>query len=359
MADLGRVDTAPRRFWTTLALSWLGFWVTMVAIGLLVASSEGERDLWRPVIHEGSSMLVASVLLVLQWRLARRFDAQLHRPARWFRRVLAWLPLVALAFVGATQALRAGAYALRGLPYQHEPWVELLVTETLKFSVFCVLFVGVVFGARSYFAWSAERLRAERSERLAQQAQLLQLTQQLAPHFLFNALNTVSSLIHTAPERADALLTQLALLLRAATDAGQRTEQPLADELELLRAYASIMAERFGDRVSIAWRIEDGLDACAVPTLGLQPLLENCFRHAVEPRRAPTAIEVSARRAGDRLVIEVADDGGTITAPPAFGVGLGNLQRRLQTLHGEQAKVELRARDGGGVVARVELPCAC
>ena len=227
-----------------------------------------------------------------------------------------------------------------------------------KFSLFYALLGGIQFGVHSYRAWAGERLRAEQQARLAQQAQLAQLTQQLQPHFLFNALNTVSSLIHTDPEKADALLTNLASLLRAATDAGQHPQQTLADELVLLHAYADIMTQRFGDRVRIDWEVEAGASHCMVPTLGLQPLLENCFRHVVERRRAPTRIAVRAALHSGVLRVEIEDDGDLQVLPETRGVGLHNLERRLQSLHGASAGLRLRLRPGGGLVASVELPCA-
>jgi LytS/YehU family sensor histidine kinase len=206
-------------------------------------------------------------------------------------------------------------------------------------------------------------VRAQRHEAQLREAQLAQLTQQLQPHFLFNALNTVSSLIHTDPQLADTLLTRLATLLRAATDAGQRPQQTLADELTLLHAYADIMVERFSDRVSLTWQIDPAALACIVPTLALQPLLENCFQHVVEPRRAPTCIVVRARREGGRLHIAIEDDGGVLADPPVFGVGLGNLQLRLATLHGAAARLVLKPLGEGGsargVGVSLELPCGC
>jgi LytS/YehU family sensor histidine kinase len=195
---------------------------------------------------------------------------------------------------------------------------------------------------------------------LTQQARLTQLTQQLQPHFLFNALNTISALIHPDPDRADALLGRLAALLRTATDAAQRPEQPLADELALVRGYAEIMLERFGDRARIDWQIDDAALDCRVPTLALQVLLENAFKHVVERRRAPTAIVVQARRDAGRLALVVSHDGQLAAEPPVFGVGLGNLQQRLVHLHGAAAGVRLGRRDeAGGVRAELWLPCAC
>jgi two-component system, LytTR family, sensor kinase len=352
------IESAPVRVGAGLLIAWAAFWLLMISVGVQEALRDGGRELWRPVMAELTSALVATVIALVQWRLGKRLDPLLRAPRRWFVRMLAWTPLVALGFVGAVFALRYLLLLLAGQSIP-APSAAIVLYEVLNFSIFYLLFCGVQFGVRSYMAWHAERLRAERHERLSQQAQLLQLTQQLQPHFLFNALNTISSLIHSNPDLADALLTQLAALLRAATDAGRRPEQPLADELKLLQGYAAIMSERFGDRVQLRWEIDAAALACTVPTLGLQPLLENCFRHVVEPRRAATHIVVRARREAQRVLIDVEDDGGVLACPPVFGVGLGNLQRRLEALHGQLARLELRAREAGGVVATVELPCAC
>ena len=356
--DSAAFDATPVRVGAGMLLAWIAFWLLMISVGVQEELRDGGRELWRPVMAELTSALVATVIALTQWRLGKRLDPLLREPRRWFMRMLAWTPLVAFGFVGAVFALRYGLLALAGHAIPRTPSGAVVVYEVLKFSIFYVLFCGVQFGVRSYMAWHSERLRAERHQRLSREAQLLQLTQQLQPHFLFNALNTVSSLIHSDPHLADALLTQLAALLRAASDVSQRPEQPLADELRLLKGYAAIMAERFGDRVRLSWEIDDDTLACPVPTLGLQPLVENCFRHVVEPRRATTHIVVRARRDGARLVIEVEDDGGVLVAAPVFGVGLGNLQRRLEALHSRQALLSLHARDGAGVVATVELPCA-
>jgi hypothetical protein len=211
-----------RRLAGGLLLAWAAFWLLMIAVGVQEHLREGSPHLWRPVIDEGSSMLVATVVALVQWRLCERLDPLLARPRRWFLRVLAWTPLVAVAFVLVVQGIRIGAFSLLDIPAPRDPWPAALLYESLKFAIFYVLFTGVQFGVRSYLAFSAERLEAERQRTLSQQAQLLQLTQQLQPHFLFNALNTVSSLIHSDPDLADALLTQLASLLRAAADAQRR-----------------------------------------------------------------------------------------------------------------------------------------
>jgi two-component system LytT family sensor kinase len=362
-AELPAHDPTPRRVLAGFAAAWLAFWLLMMLVAVQDNLRDGGHDRWRPIVSEASSMLVATGVVLFQLRIARRLDVLLARPLRWFARVLAWLPPIALLFVGAIYGLRHAVYALAGSQYRHEPWGEVIVYESLKFAIFYMLFSAVHFGMRSYLAWNTERLRAQRHEALSREAQLTQLTQQIQPHFLFNALNTVSSLIHTDPQLADMLLTRLATLLRAATDAGRRPQQPLADEIELLRAYAQIMVERFADRVELTWDVDPAALACRVPTLALQPLLENCFRHVVEARRETTRIVVVARRDKDVLRIAIADDGGVLDGPPRFGVGLSNLKLRLDALHGAAASLRLVPNASGaderGVSALLELPCGC
>ena len=348
----------PRGLLRRVLWIWGVFWLLMFLIGAQEYLWSGGRHLWSPVIDYGTSALLSTVLAVVQIRRSLRMDHLLDRPARWFLHVWAWMPLQMLLFIAALRGLRLAFYSLASLPLRGTLQLDSLPYEVAKFSLFYALLGGIQFGVHSYRAWAGERLRAEQQARLAQQAQLAQLTQQLQPHFLFNALNTVSSLIHTDPEMADALLTHLASLLRAATDAGQRPEQPLADELALLRAYADIMTQRFGDRVRIDWEIDAHAGACMVPTMGLQPLLENCFRHVVERRREPTRIVVRATHRAGALRVEIEDDGELQVLPQARGVGLSNLERRLHSLHGTDAGLNLRLRPGGGLVAAVDLPCA-
>jgi hypothetical protein len=359
-ADTPPIELVPPRVMAGFGVAWVAFWLLMVLLAVQDNLRSGGHDPWRPWVSEGSSMLVSTGVVLLALRLARRLDALLARPLRWFAHVLAWLPPLAIGFVAATYGLRHAAYALAGSRYRHEPWGEVIVYESLRFAIFYTLFSAVHFGLRSYVAWTRERVRAQRHEALSRQAQLAQLTQQLQPHFLFNALNTVSALIHTDPQLADTLLTRLATLLRAATDAGAKPQQTLADELKLLHAFADIMVERFADRVGLDWQIDAGALGCIVPTLALQPLLENCFRHAVEPRRGTTLIVIRAQRDGAMLHVRIDDDGGVLSGPPRFGVGLSNLQRRLETLHGAAARLALQPRaDGPGVSVSLELPCGC
>ena len=161
-----------------------------------------------------------------------------------------------------------------------------------------MLFTAIVFGVRTHAALSEQRLRT-------QAAQLAQLTQQLEPHFLFNALNTIASTIHDKPDLADSLLTRLAALLRATTDLTRRPSCTLDEELKLVDGYAAIMCERFADRVTLRIEVDPAARACRVPTLAIQPLLENAFRHGVERSSELDAVDAARAAAGDRLRVEV------------------------------------------------------
>lgn len=351
-------EPIPTRLWRHVVWLWIAFWLLMLIVGLQDYLWSGGRHFWQPLVDYGTAALAATALLAMQMKRARQFDSLLGQPLQWFIGMWTWMPLQLVGYIVAIFALRVGLYGLAGTPWHHGPWPEVIAYEAIKFVLFYTLFGGIHFGLRSYRAWVTERLRTEQQASLARQAQLVQLTQQLQPHFLFNALNTISSLIHDDPDTADMLIARLATLLRAATDASQRPEQSFADELTLLHAYADIMTQRFAGRVEIHWEVDAATHDCPVPTLGLQPLLENCFRHVVERRSATTHVAIRAQHGMGNLKIEIENDGDVQRLPATRGVGLGNLEDRLRSLYGTQASLELRLRPGGGLVVQVNLPCA-
>lgn len=345
-------------------LAWVLFWTLMILVAVRDFQRNGnDTALWKPILWEGSSALVASLLVLVQLRFGRSPDASTGNPRRWFAYESLWLPLWWIAFTPLAFGIRHGVYALLGLTYEHGPWPGVFAYEAMKISIFAGLFAAVRFGIASYRAYVETALRAQQAIALQQQAQLQRLAQQMQPHFLFNALNTVSSLMHVDVDQADATLMQLAAVLRATLALGDAHEAPLRTELDIAQGYAGVMAARFADRVEIAWRIDGALLAQPLPVMSLQPLLENVFRHTVEKRRGPTRIAVSAQRDGDALVLRVDDDGvldaGAAGAGQGCGIGLANLRARLAALHGPRASLTLAARAEGGVRAELRLPCAC
>ena len=243
--------------------------------------------------------------------------------------------------------------------------LEVYLYEDIKMTVFFAIFSAITFGVLSYHAMLEEKLRVERMNASLREAQLLRLTQQMQPHFLFNALNTISSLMHSDVARADAMLIQLADVLRATLDTSEQHQVPLEMELRLLRGYAALMSERFSDRVSIDWRIDESLLRCQVPVMSMQPLLENIFKHTVEKRRQTTAITISVSRERDVVVLRLEDDGGALSAGHdgdgagggVSGIGVRNLRERLAALYNSRASFDLIQLSPAGVRAEMRLPC--
>lgn len=337
--------------------AWGLFWLLLIAIGVQEYAREGGNAYWQPVLWESSSALVAGGLLLLQRRVMRRHDALLATPRRWFLWQFCWLPFNCTVFVLLVFGLRHGVYGLLGQEYHHSAWLPLFMYEAIKVSLLFAIFNVVMFGFLSWRQLLQEKERAQQAHLLLQQAQLQQLTQQMQPHFLFNALNTIASLIYTDPDQADATLIQLADFLRATLQLGGRQQVPLRTELHLLRAYAALMLARFGERVSMDWQVDDAVLDCAVPVMSLQPLLENIFKHTVEQHRQKTAITIRIQPSKDGgLQLQLADDLGRLPSTTRSGVGLNNLRQRLQVLYGDGASLQLTQLEPAGVLAELHLP---
>ena len=211
-----------------------------------------------------------------------------------------------------------------------------------------------------------ERAAARLETELAR-ARLATLRARLQPHFLFNTLQSIGLLIPRDPVAAQRMTVHLGDLLRASLRHGEdgAAEVPLGDDLALARAYVAIEAERFRDRLGVRWDVDPASADAAVPDLLVQPLVENALRHGLWPRpgRGTLTVRATVRRGageGDRLVIEVEDDGAGL--PPGWrdgardGTGLGATRARLVALYGDRAALRVGAAPGGGTCATVTLP---
>jgi LytS/YehU family sensor histidine kinase len=310
---------------------------------------------WEPYVIEGSSCLVATAWFVLQRAVATRWNIYLAQPAYWFARHIIWFPVIVVTFVVSAYAIRHGVYALVGHTYRHGPWPGVFFYETLKLLLYFALWLCIIFGFASFSLWKRERERLLALQRDLAESQLAQLRAQLQPHFLFNALNTISSFMQVDVARADRLLAQLAELLRSSLQVETQQLIPLSEELRVLTLYADIMCERFAGRVLLSWDIAgDALDA-AVPALLLQPLLENAFKHGVERCSQQTALSIAAWREGELLRVCIHNSGGMLATEPRRGIGLTNCRERLKVLYGELAQLDI-AQDTQGVATQLSLP---
>jgi hypothetical protein len=224
-------------------------------------------------------------------------------------------------------------------------------------SYFAVL--GIGHALRYHRLYAEDRLRVSELERQLAQARLGALEAQLRPHFLFNALHAVASLVRAGdPKGAIRTIAALGEILRAALRDGEDQEIPLADELRLAERYLEIERARFEERLAVRVEVDARLGGALVPRFVLQPLLENAVRHGIEPRAAGGCITLRAARDGATLTIEVVDSGADRGEPRAHGtgVGLANTRARLRYLYGTAGRLDLEAAAGGATVARIVLP---
>ena len=221
--------------------------------------------------------------------------------------------------------------------------------------MFTGLWMGLIFGFDAFARSQEQHERLLALQKSLAEAQLAHLKAQLRPHFFFNALNTISALMHVDVPRADRLLSRLADLLRATLQWCDKEIKSLREEIRMLELYAQVMQERFADRVALSWKVDDAALSGTIPALLLQPLLENAFKHGVERSRDAVRIEIEGRREGDRLHIAIRNTGSTLAGGSPEGVGLRNCRERLAVLYGDAAKLQLTQLPDG-VEASVTLP---
>jgi signal transduction histidine kinase len=251
------------------------------------------------------------------------------------------------------------AIVWEGSPSLWEKFVRLTATS-FGFSIYYYLGVVGISHALDYYDIMREReLSASQLEARLSEARLQLLKTQLQPHFLFNTLHTISALLHDDVRAADRMITRLSDLLRLTLEKGGEQEVTLREELEFLGPYLAIEQTRFHDRLTVVEDIQpEALDA-QVPSMLLQPLVENAVRHGIGARAGAGRIEISARRDNGRLQLEVCDDGTGLpngSESVQTRVGLGNTQARLRQLYGADHRFELGDAPGGGLRVSIVIP---
>ncbi len=238
--------------------------------------------------------------------------------------------------------------------------------NTIYFFFVLLCWSALYFGIPSYRDLARERERLLRAEARAHEARLAALRLQLQPHFLFNALNAVSTLVADGrPAEANRMLARLSDFLRATLERKDAAEVPLVDEVAFTRQYLEIEEVRFGDRLRVEVDVDPAARAALVPPMILQPLVENAVRHAVVPRTRGGAIGIVAARENGYLRLDVHDDGpgpapgeegGGRESTGRPGLGLANTRQRLEELYGKNAELTLGASARGGLAVSLRLP---
>jgi two-component system, LytTR family, sensor kinase len=224
---------------------------------------------------------------------------------------------------------------------------------------------ALYFIIKYYQLLQAEKEKGLRSESLAHEAQLLMLRYQLNPHFLFNTLNAISTLVLCkANDRANEMLTKLSKFLRYSLDHSPLDKVSLVHEIETSNLYLDIEKVRFSERLRLEINIETGAELAMVPTMLLQPLIENSIKYAISQSESGGTISINAQVRDKRLILRVTDDGPGVaelvgeTDGSEFsqGVGISNIRNRLQEIYGEQHKLIFNNAKSGGLTVTVEIP---
>jgi signal transduction histidine kinase len=346
------LESKETRFWLLQLAGWSG-WAVAGSISWMY---------WMPdspsvAIYAASAFfgVILSTFLrfayraIWRWRLAARVS----------------LALVLSYCAGAVWQVAKNLIVLSMMPedIHLEPgWLGYFEGVTASFYIM-VTWSGLYFGIKWYELLQAESEKVLRISAMAHQAQLKMLRYQLNPHFLFNTLNAVSTLIlDRDSERANAMVTRLSTFLRYSLDSDPISKVSLEQEIQALRLYLDIEKVRFGDRLRFEIEAPDDARRGRIPSLLLQPLVENAVKYAIARSETGGTIRLSARVDRDQLAIELSDDGPGIPASSnggssdPRGVGIANTRDRLQAMYGVAQTFEIENAATGGVVARIRIP---
>ncbi|MBB5684035.1 sensor histidine kinase [Sphingobium boeckii] len=344
--------------------SIIGFWLFYTVIVTARAAvmdfpSQGE------MIQRRVFVTAAGIVLTwLLYLLLRRFDRQ----PLWLR--------ITTAFIGAMPCAIAVAlvnyyvfniYDPSNLFDEHDlkqkqeemsmmkEIAELAISRFFFFAAWAALYLAISYAGE---VRAAER-RAAQYARAAQQAELRSLRYQVNPHFLFNTLNSLSSLVMKGqPVEAEAMIMNLSTFYRTSLSGDPLDDVTLEEEVKLQRLYLDIEAVRFPQRLKTRFEIPDKLLKACVPGLILQPLVENAIKYGVSRAKKPVTIAIMARSESGRLIVTVTDNGNPIedACEHGSGIGLANVRDRLAARFGAQASIEWLAPEGGGFVVRLIMP---
>ena len=339
-----------RAFWYLQSLGWTGYFLLRSLSGF--ANSMG----WMWLVHTALLTATGYSMTLLMGALFRRLIKM---------RVL-WTAILSLAAVVvasiAFSVIETWSYATFLKPDSRPVGVEYLGAILLNFALLAA-WAALYFGINYYILLEEQITHRERLESQASTAQLAMLRYQLNPHFLFNTLNSISTLVLLKQtERANAMLARLSSFLRYTLANESTAKVTLAQEVETLKLYLEIEKMRFEDRMRPHFRIDPETIGAKLPSLLLQPVIENAIKYAVTPSETGADIWITATRQGEAVRIEVADNGGGngdtsgISASQSTGVGLANIRDRLAQAYGNAHGFTTRKNEKGGFSVIVEIP---
>jgi two-component system sensor histidine kinase AlgZ len=349
---MARADSTRVRVLRTLA--WVA--VMGLTVGAALSAHRGVT-VEEFAITVGISMLYGTsigvpAMLVFRWLRPRLVGSGLRQ---WL--ICAGVLLVITLVAGFVVGLVLAAIGLTSLD---DLWTNYLHGLQISLAIAIPIAVGATSFSRLNARLAAAELERQRAVALAAEARLASLESRIRPHFLFNALNSALALIPEEPASAEKVLERLCVLLRFSLDAQPNRLIPLGEALQIVTDYLEIERVRFGARLAFELDVPDELRAIAIPAFAVQTLVENSVKYAVSPRKQGARIVICARRSGDRLILEITDDGPGFQGPVWIaGHGLDGLRARLDALYGPAATLvapALSMTGTTGAAVTIELP---
>lgn len=345
--------------WVIIFAAWTLIVLTFSVQAYVFAVARGRPDsFWREFLAASSDWYIWAALTPLVLFLCRRFRITSQN---WLTTVP--LHLVAGIIVSFIQlAIQVRLNFIVNPGYKMSYWRVLYFFAAFKGHINLLTYWVIVALNHGIFYYEQSRARElawSRMETDLANAQLQVLNMQLHPHFLFNTLHSISTLISEEPQTARQMVLKLSDLLRASLNKIDQPAVPLQQELELLECYISIEQTRFKDRLTIERDIDPSALPCEVPTMILQPLVENAVRHGIGKHRQADCISIVAQRSNGRLLLEVHNCIGSVgndSSAPSRGIGLTNTRARLEQLYSNRHSFEIANREGGGVAVKLSLP---
>jgi two-component system LytT family sensor kinase len=340
-------------FWTLVGLAFASqFYLSSTLLGRAVT--------WGQAIgYSLGDWYVWAVLSIPVLWLARRFPPEGAHPWRTATIHLGAALLCSLVYVLLRSLVGVVHSRLLDEPVTFAEVFRPLLARTFPFNLLVYGVIVTLSHAIDYYRKYHERtVHALELEKHLTEARLQSLLRQLKPHFLFNTLNGIASLMHSDVNAADKMLVRLSELLRLTMLHPGQPLTRLRDEIAFIEKYLEIERIRFRDRLTAEIRADPDVLDWEVPSLIIQPLVENAIRHGLEPHARPGFITVEARRDGDGLLLLVRDNGAG-QPPGGFtreGIGLANTRARLRELYGDRHRFELANHPGGGLEVRIRLP---
>jgi two-component system, LytTR family, sensor kinase len=344
-----REDQPFPTFWRLQALGWLGLYALSV-LDALPYTRHDPAALW---IRIGSSAAVCGIFLLTSCFLRPICRALVNRSLSWFQlqvRAFAWSSLL-----GGTIAALAQFVATH---FPQPNWNDL-ISNYLRYTMLLMFWCNLYFSIKQWKRSIQEREDRVRAEADAREARLSALRYQLHPHFLFNSLNAVSTLaVEGDVAAATRMLAQVADLLRVTLDGKKPFEVTFAEEVTFTERYLAIEQTRLGHRLQVAMGIAADTLEAVVPSMLLQPVVENAVRHGIAPTVGGGRIAIRSELQDETLRIMIHNTGPRRAGPclTAGGIGLANTTERLQTMYGPNHKFDLQWPETGGCQVLIEIP---